>query len=151
MSPVETSQEPPDAKQTPSPSDTVRIVPEKIVNTLDATAGPSIDANSQEKLRAVLEQALTSCQRLEADPSLAGNLTFRGDEVMVLVNDRLRAPNTAETLEELQADLRAIGAQLFGSTELALQHMDNPDDRFSVRLESPVELKIDELLANVRS
>lgn len=107
--------------------------------------------SNRDKLSDVLEQALTICQRLEEDPALAGKLTFRGDRVLVLVNDRLRAPNTGETFEELRADLCAIGARLFGSTEFALKHVDNPDGRFAVHLESPVELKINELLANVRT
>ena len=110
-----------------------------------------LSGGNQDKLRDIMEQTLRSCQRLEVAPSLAGSLTFRGDQVMVVVNDRLRAPNTRETLEELQADLWAIGAQLFGSTDFALQHVDNADDRFTVQLESPVELKIDELLANMSS
>lgn len=108
-----------------------------------------IAGSNRDKVRVAMVAALTSCQRLEEESSLAGKLAFRGDRVMVLVNDRLRAPNTGETLEELRADLRGIGAQIFGSTEFALQHVDNPDHRFAVHLESPVELKISKLLANV--
>jgi len=108
-----------------------------------------LSGSNQDKLRDVLRQALRNCERLEDEPSLAGKLAFRGNEVMVLINDRLRAPNTRETLEELRGDLEAIGALLFGSSEFILRHVDDPDQRFAVHLGSPVDLSTTQLLANV--
>ena len=109
----------------------------------------NLSGGNQDKLRDAVQQTLRSCKRLEEEPSLAGKMIFRGNEVVFVINDRLRAPNTEETFEELREDLRTIGALLFGSAEFLLQHLDNPAQRFAVRLGSPADLTASQLLANV--
>lgn len=109
---------------------------------------PSTGSN-REKLRDTLNEALRYCLKLEREPSLHGKVEFRGDEAAILINDRLLAPNTEETLEELRDDLQAIGALLFGSTEFGLHRDGHPEHRFSVRFESREPLRVRELLANL--
>src|SRR3954462_10668180 len=43
----------------------------------------------QERLRQAYAAVLDGCRRLESDPSLAGKVTFRTDESVVKINDRL--------------------------------------------------------------
>ena len=107
-----------------------------------------LSGDNPRKLRHVLQQALRYCRKLEEEPSLAGKVEFRGNEVEIVVNDRLRAPNCEETLEELRDDLETVGALLFGSTQFVVHHVDHADRRFTVRLESEVESSASALLMN---
>ncbi len=49
--------------------------------------GP-LQGSNQERLRTVFRHALENCRKVENDPSLQGKVQFRGEEVLVLVNDR---------------------------------------------------------------
>ena len=57
-----------------------------------------LSGSNLEKLNTVLRSALENCQRLEQEPALRGKLRFVGNQVEILVNDRLVAPNTEATL-----------------------------------------------------
>jgi len=109
----------------------------------------SLGGSNHDKLRHVFQQALRNCQELEQETTFAARVEFRGDEVEIVINDRLRAPNNERTLEELSDDLEKIGALLFGSTGFVVRHVDDPDRRFTVRLESQVESPLSQLLVNV--
>src|SRR4029434_4673152 len=60
-----------------------------------------LDGSNIERLSTILRSALENCQRLEEEPALDGKLRFAGNEVEIVVNDRLLAPNTGEVFEEL--------------------------------------------------
>lgn len=45
--------------------------------------------------------ALAACDRLEQDPAFGGKLKFSRNSMEVFINDRLLAPNTAETAQVL--------------------------------------------------
>jgi len=109
----------------------------------------ALSGSNRDKLKFVLQQALQKCQQLEREPSLVGKVEFRGDEVVICVNDRLLAPNTEETLEELRDDLDTIGTLLFGSKPFALRRDDDPGRRFAVHLESRVDSPVSLLVANL--
>ncbi len=66
-----------------------------------------LEGTFQQKLAQAHQSALTACDRLEADPAFAGKLKFNRKSLEVFVNDRLLAPNTAETWKTLQPELAA--------------------------------------------
>jgi hypothetical protein len=50
---------------------------------------------------------------LEDAPELAGRLRFDTGELSIRINDRLLAPNTAETFRAVKADIEAVIGEMF--------------------------------------
>src|SRR3990170_4560681 len=55
-----------------------------------------------DRLRQAFIATLQACQRLEADPRLAGRIKFKTDEVLITIPDRLNAPSTPETFQAVR-------------------------------------------------
>ena len=81
-------------------------------------------------LAAVLKSALQGCCLLEEETSLR----FKTGEFVFISNDRLHAPNEADTFAKLKPALAAVLERLapFTLTAIAV----NPKERFTVRVES---------------
>jgi hypothetical protein len=62
--------------------------------------------------------ALLACQRLEADKGLNGKFYFNGQDVQLIINDRLLAPNNDGTRQVIEPVFQQLAAQLFGQSEL---------------------------------
>jgi hypothetical protein len=71
-------------------------------------------------LKAVVNTALHACKLLEAEPKLNG-ITFKTEEVLVITNDRLLAPNDAAT----RTMLETVIASTLGAAQLAQQAEDS--------------------------
>jgi hypothetical protein len=79
----------------------------------------ALDGTFQSRLAQAHESALEACDRLENDPAFGGKLRFDRDKVEVFINDRLLAPNTAETWQSLKPELERYfpGAKIERSGE----------------------------------
>jgi len=108
-----------------------------------------LTGSNQEKLRSVLRAALENFRRLEREPTLKGNVKFSGDEVLISINDRLLAPNTAETFQTLKPDLEAAATELFRPVNVALSYKQDARQRFSVAIRTFEPLSVDTLIANI--
>jgi hypothetical protein len=108
-----------------------------------------LSGTNHEKLRIVLRAALESCQRLERDPVLTGKIKFSGDEVIIAINDRLVAPNDAETYETIKPELELAAAELFRPAKATITHKEDPRQRFSVVVRTFEPLSLDRLIANI--
>src|SRR5512147_831228 len=87
----------------------------------------ALDGSVQEKLAQATRSALTAARLLEKE----NGLKFSGQEVQVLINDRLLVPNTLETFTALEADLRAFFETLYGGAEYTLAYQSaDPRERF---------------------
>jgi hypothetical protein len=111
----------------------------------------AVDGDNQNALLQAARAALTACQRLEEEPRLGGKLRFDGQEIEVFVNDRLLAPNRAETFEAARADLDTFAQKLFGGEKYSLSYDSSRDPRslFSVTLKSARPFSSGELLRNL--
>jgi hypothetical protein len=109
-----------------------------------------LDGSNREKLAASVRSALTYCRRLEDEPSLEGRVRFRGEEAVVIINDRLIAPNTDETFSALRADIEALATRLFGQSEFTLERESDPRRRFGVRIRAATPLTTKTLLENLQ-
>ena len=76
-------------------------------------------------LKNVFQTALQACKLLESEPELNG-IKFRTDEVLVVTNDRLLAPNDAAT----RARLEPVIAKALGKAKLAPRSAD-PRERLA--------------------
>ena len=101
-----------------------------------------LEGSNQERLARVFRSALENCRRLQTEPALQRKIEFRLDEFEVTINDRLRAPNTEETSEEIKSELAPFLGRLYGGSAISLEQ--DSDSRKLVRLRinalAPVDL-----------
>jgi len=104
-----------------------------------------LEGATQEKLAQATRAALTAAQIIEKE----NGLKFSGSEVQVIVNDRLLVPNTAETFQALEPDLKAFFGRLYDGAEYSLAHHDDPRERFTVNVKTQSDFDVDTLLKNL--
>src|SRR5579859_489332 len=78
------------------------------------------DADLQAQLRISFRLALAVCNLLESDPALKGKLKFNPNEVEIRFVDRLHFPNKPETFELVQANLKSVLADVYGTAAVRL-------------------------------
>ena len=86
-----------------------------------------------ERLQSVLQCALAACQRLETEPALQGRLKFRGDELLLRINDRLVSPTLAN-FDDLQTHLQPVLARLYPDHQVEVQSCGGSDSRLAVAI-----------------
>lgn len=104
-----------------------------------------------ERLRGAFAAALKACRRLEEHPDLAGRVRFRGSEALLVVNDRLRAPNTEATLEALRRHLDGFVAVLFPGGSARVRRDPDPRERLTLRIEAQEDPPVASLLARIEA
>lgn len=104
-----------------------------------------IEGSTQSKLHQALQAALQAARRLEDENGLA----FQGGEVQVVVNDRLLAPNTPETVATLTPELEAFFAPLYGADGFTLNHRTEPRALFTVNVVANTQPSVAELLSKL--
>ena len=111
-----------------------------------------LSGSNLEKLSAVLRSALENCHRLEEEPALRGKLRFSGNQVEILVNDRLLAPNKKEVFEELRPEIDFLARRLYASTNFTLlRNQEDPRHRLNVTLSTPLSFETKALLNNLQA
>lgn len=105
----------------------------------------SIDGDLATRIKAVFRAELLAASLLEQAPSLAGKLSFRTDNPLLRINDRLLAPNTAETFRVVQPALQTFLAKLYGNP-VQLTHQPNDETLFQVQIAAPSSLSVADLL-----
>jgi len=110
-----------------------------------------VDGDNAFALQQAARAALTACRALEQESRLGGKLQFGGDEIEIFINDRLLAPNRAETFQAARPDLEALAKKLFGAAGYSLTYDSNSDPRslFSVKLKPSHGFSTAELLKNL--
>ncbi len=108
-----------------------------------------LEGTNRERLLLVVERALDNCRRLEKESSLKGRLKFRGSEALLMINDRLLAPNTPETFQAVKPDLEKLARELYGGVDFTLEYQTDPRQRFAVRLRAGGEFEVEALLRNI--
>jgi hypothetical protein len=92
-------------------------------------AGAFID-----RLRQAVTAALEACVRLEDDPRLTGRVKFGTGEITIRVPDRLLAPNTMETYQQVRGDLEQLATDLYGAGNFDVEHVLSDKLPFEVRI-----------------
>ena len=91
----------------------------------------AVEGSTEDKLRQALDSAVAAADRLENEPELQGRVRFDRNACEVFVNDRLLAPNTAETFDELSPAIGSVFAEHLG-TPVELEWDSNPRGLFRV-------------------
>lgn len=74
---------------------------------------------------------LRAAHRLEEEPNLA--VRFRTNELEIVFNDRLRAPNDEDTFSRLRPEIEAFLTEIFGPSPLSLERERDLRERLTVR------------------
>jgi len=104
-----------------------------------------LEGTTQEKLAQAVRAALSAAQILEKE----NGLKFSGQELQVIVNDRLLVPNTAETFAALELDLTAFLGKLYDGAKFELTQPTDPRERFTVNVKTESTFDIEPLLNNL--
>ncbi len=107
----------------------------------------AVEGTNQDKLLQAFFAALEACRRLEED--FGAGLQFNGGRCEVAVNDRLLAPNTAETWQALEPDFRTFFDNLFGHGAYQLERRGEPRELLRVSVQSGSFLPVSSLLEEV--
>ena len=111
-----------------------------------------LSGSNLEKLSTVLRSALENCQRLEQEPALRGKLRFSVNQVEILVNDRLVAPNTGDAFEEIRPEIDFLARRLYSTTNFTLlRNQQDPRHRLSVTISTPLSFETKTLLNNLQA
>jgi len=100
-----------------------------------------VEGGPQAGLRQAFHAALHACFLLEREETLRGKLRFDAGDCEVIVNDRLLAPNTEETLAMLRPDLEAVFNALHGPGAWTIERKAEPRERFRVGVRATAPLK----------
>jgi len=95
-----------------------------------------VEGDFRDALRTAFSAALSACARLEDDPALEGKVRFKTDEALFRIADRLLAPPTQETWEDVKPQLERFVADLFG-VPVKLEPRLDPQKLFEVRITAP--------------
>ncbi len=99
-----------------------------------------------ERFQAVLRATLQARQLLAQEADLSGGLVFKDDELVLVANDRLQAPNTTESFATLRDELGRFLPGLLGE-EPAIAHVKSqPRERLALSITVPQALDIPGLL-----
>ena len=109
-----------------------------------------LNGTNREKLAASVATALGYCRRVEEEPALKGGMHFRGDEVLIIVNDRLGAPNNDETFSVLKPEIEALAKGLFGGAPFVLERDLDQRKRFAVRIKAAAHFSIKTLMESLQ-
>ena len=103
----------------------------------------AVPGSNGDRLRQAVRAALLAAQRLaEAEPSLR----IRPELVQVTVNDRLLAPNTAETLDAVRPELEAFFDALYGGAPYTVENNPELRERFNVTVAAQGRFEVAGLL-----
>ena len=106
----------------------------------------ALDGNNQDRLQQAARAALAACERLEAEPLLAGKLRFNGQDIEISINDRLLAPNSDETREAVAPDLQVFSKKLFGADGYSVSYERDARKLFTASLKADRAFSLADLL-----
>lgn len=96
---------------------------------------------TQERLHQALHRALTAAKLLADEPTVAGELQFDPGQLLIAADDRLEAPNTADSFAALQGDIKKVLTDLYESDQVKLEQVENP--RTALRIRATITTETD--------
>ncbi len=108
-------------------------------------------ARSHDPWLAAVERALQAAVKLETETGPTVALEFRSDEFTLRVADRLAAPNTEATFQELGPTIEAALGKVFGKIPFGISRAAEARELFAVDVRVPAAPPLPELLAGLRS
>ncbi|HEX4340234.1 MAG TPA: hypothetical protein VH062_30205 [Polyangiaceae bacterium] len=95
-----------------------------------------------------VRRVLAAARRLEGE-AVTPPVRFRGDELLLHVNDRLAAPNTRDTFTTLAPAFEKALKKVYAGTAFTLEQLGTPRELFTVRVLAKGAPAVAELLARI--
>jgi hypothetical protein len=108
-----------------------------------------VAGSNQDRLTQVVRATLIAAARLQQDTRLNGRCNFNGQDIELIINDRQLAPNTHETRQASEPELRSFFDALFGEGSYQLEFETSARKLFGVRIRSQQRLATSDLLQNL--
>jgi hypothetical protein len=108
-----------------------------------------IAGTNLERLKQAARAALLAAQLLERDTRLNTKLSFNGQDLQLIINDRLLAPNDKTTRDALEPDLQTFAAKLFGHSGFSLSFDTDPRRLLNATIHASRPLSAGDLLKNL--
>ena len=115
-------------------------------NRKSPLAGTNLDRLTQATRAAVI-----AAQRLEVDTSLNRNLSFNGQDIQLIINDRLLAPNDDPTRDAAKPDRQIFADKLFAHSGYALSFDTNPRRLLSATIHTSKPFSAGDLIKNLEA
>lgn len=90
--------------------------------------------DARARLREGFRHAMFACHALASEPTLHGQLHFEAGDVELRVMSRLAAPQSPETYAAFLPVLRPFLEELYGTADIAYEHLSDPKQTFGVRV-----------------
>lgn len=87
-----------------------------------------------ERLVETLTAAIKAKERLAADKSVPGGVSFDEGSILFMINDRALAPNTDATFTHVENILREALTKVLGNKKFTLARTGAADERFAVKI-----------------
>ena len=97
----------------------------------------------------VAAKSLKACQLLESDEEFKNKISFPGNELEIFSNDRLLAPNTEETWNSLQPEIKKFLEKLLPGQDYSLERTPDPKERFQLTIKTAKPVTVNTLLQNI--
>ena len=110
-----------------------------------------LEGSSQERLAQVTRAALAAAERLQVDTRLNSKGNFNGQSIQIFINDRVIAPNVAETREAIEPELRSFLNLLFGEVGYSLTFEPSARRLLGAAVKASQPLTISDLLAKLEA
>jgi hypothetical protein len=94
---------------------------------------------------------LEGCRRLERDSSIGHRVSFRADRSVLILNDRLLAPNAEDTYRAVLPHLDELLRTLYAGSPFTVSRDPDPKRRFTLEIAAQGEWKVADLLGNIRA
>ena len=98
-----------------------------------------------QQLSSAVRATCETCRRLETEEAVA----FRGNELRLILNDRLKTPNNENTHNAIKDDLQALLQQLYNGSEVIVERRKDTRQRFTLDIRAEGDWPIAELLENL--
>ncbi|MEE8349956.1 MAG: hypothetical protein V3R94_10315 [Acidobacteriota bacterium] len=85
------------------------------------------------RLKTIIGTTLKGVRLLESESRLKG-IKFKTDELLLVANDRLKAPNIEATFLQLEPELTGFFSQLLDDEDVTLARQEDSRERFAVRV-----------------
>jgi hypothetical protein len=104
-----------------------------------------LDGALRSRLKDIFRTTLLGALLLEKESQL-GKVQFSTDELLLVANDRLKAPNTEATFQQFEPEFSEFFRQLLNDDECTLARQEDPRERFAVRVHTGIPQDIPGLL-----
>lgn len=111
----------------------------------------ALDGPLAARLEGICRILLKAARLLEDDPAVRGRLAFRGDELELVANDRLLAPNTAAIFTALAPAVDAFLTKLYGPQGYSVERDPDPRERLTLSIRAREAASLETLLERLVS